>query len=88
VCLWLHAQTTEKQLTFDVASIKPAVLPTMGGGRAMVRKMGPTGGPGTKDPGRISYPFTTVRSLMTIAYDVKSYQISGPPTIDSERFEV
>jgi uncharacterized protein (TIGR03435 family) len=84
ICLWLQAQT------FDVASIKPAAMPTMivGGGRSMVRKTGPTGGPGSKDPGRVSYPMTTVRNLMTIAYDMKSYQISGPPTIDSERFEV
>ena len=88
ICLWLHAQTAEKQLTFDVASIKPAEMPTMMGGRGVMRKMGPTGGPGSKDPGRITYPMTTVRNLMMIAYDVKSYQISGPPTIDSERFEV
>jgi uncharacterized protein (TIGR03435 family) len=89
ICFWLHAQTAEKQLTFDVASIKPAVMPTMGGGRGVVmRKMGPSGGPGSQDPGRVRYPMTTVRNLMMIAYDVKSYQISGPPTIDSERFEV
>jgi uncharacterized protein (TIGR03435 family) len=31
---------------------------------------------------------TTVRNLTAIAYDMKSYQISGPPTIDSERFDV
>jgi hypothetical protein len=60
ICLWLHAQTSEKQVTFDVASIKPAAMPTMGGGRGVVRKMGPTGGPGSKDPGRVSYPMTTV----------------------------
>jgi hypothetical protein len=87
-CLWLHAQTIDKQLTFDVASIKPEAPPAMiGGGRSTVRKMGPSGGPGSKDPGRISYPMTTVRNLMMVAYDVKSDQISGPPTIDTERFE-
>jgi uncharacterized protein (TIGR03435 family) len=92
VCFWVQAQTTEKHLTFDVASIKPATPPTpmMGpGGRGMIMgKMGPTGGPGTKDPGRITYPMTTVKNLLMIAYDVKSYQISGPPTLDSERFEI
>ncbi len=87
--MWLHAQTSDKHLTFDVASIKPAAPLTMGpGGRGMVMRKGPSGGPGTKDPGRIHYPMTTVKNLLMIAYDVKSYQISGPPTLESERFEV
>jgi uncharacterized protein (TIGR03435 family) len=73
--------------TFEVASIKPAAMPTPDG-RGRVAIGGPSGGPGSKDPGRVRYPFTTIRNLMTIAYDVKDFQISGPGTIDSERFEV
>jgi uncharacterized protein (TIGR03435 family) len=82
-----YAQSTDQKLTFDVASIKPAAMPTLNG-RGMVRMAGPSGGPGSKDPGRVRYPFTTVRNLIMIAYDVKSFQISGPPTLDSERFEL
>jgi len=85
-CSLGEAQTAEKHPTFDVATIKPAAPPTMGGG--MVRMMGPSGGPGSKDPGRINYPFVTVKNLLMIAYDVKSYQISGPPGLDSDRFEI
>jgi uncharacterized protein (TIGR03435 family) len=86
ICSLAWGQNVDPKLTFDVASIKPAAMPTPG--RGMIRESGPPGGPGTKDPGRVRYPFTTLKNLMMIAYDVKSYQISGPSTIDTERFEV
>ena len=86
-CLVVHAQPPDKSLTFDVASIKPASPPTPDGqGRIMFR--GPTGGPGTKDPGRINYPLMSLKSLLMNAYDVKNYQISGPAWLDTERFDV
>jgi uncharacterized protein (TIGR03435 family) len=79
--------TVDKTLTFEVASVKPAAPPVPDSrGRIMIA--GPSGGPGSKDPGRIRYPFTNLRTLLTIAYDVKSYQITGPATLDSERFEI
>jgi uncharacterized protein (TIGR03435 family) len=31
---------------------------------------------------------TTVRNLIMIAYEVKSFQVSGPPALDSERYEL
>jgi uncharacterized protein (TIGR03435 family) len=80
-------QSVDKSLTFEVASVKPAAAPVPDGrGRIMIA--GPSGGPGTKDPGRVRYPFTNLRTLLTIAYDVKTYQISGPATLDTERFEI
>jgi uncharacterized protein (TIGR03435 family) len=82
-----QAPAPDKSLTFEVASIKPAQLPTPDGqGRIMMR--GPSGGPGTKDPGRISYPYMTLKQVMMIAYDVKNYQINGPQWLDSERFDI
>ena len=81
-----NGQTTDKSLTFDAASIKPFVPPT--GGRGMVMMRGGRGGPGSTDPGRINYPMTTLKGLLTIAYDVKDFQISGPSWLDSERFEI
>jgi uncharacterized protein (TIGR03435 family) len=87
MCVWAEAQTPDPKLTFDVASIKAAALPTPNG-RGMIRISPPSGGPGTKDPGRVRYPFTTLRNLIMIAYDVKGYQISGPPVLDSEHFEL
>src|SRR5215469_6838924 len=77
----------DKSLTFEVASIKPAQPPKPDGqGRIFMR--GPSGGPGTKDPGRIDYPFTTLKNILMAAYNMKNYQISGPSWLDTERFDI
>jgi uncharacterized protein (TIGR03435 family) len=73
--------------TFDAASVKPATLPSPDG-RGMIMMQGPTGGPGTKDPGRIHYPYMTMKNILMNAYDVKSFQITGPAWLDSERFDI
>lgn len=87
VCGLAFGQTADKSLTFDVASIKPAAMPTPNG-RGMIMMRPPSGGPGTKDPGRINYPIISLKNLIMNAYDVKDFQISGPPFLDSERFEI
>jgi uncharacterized protein (TIGR03435 family) len=69
--------------TFDVASIKPAEPQPMG----MIR-IGMNGGPGTNDPGRINYENVSVKQVLTAAFDVKGYQISGSAWLDSERFDI
>ncbi len=74
-------------LTFDAASVKPAAQPTPNG-RGMIRIAGPTGGPGSKDPGRIHYPYTSLKNLLMNAYDVKNFQITGPDWLDREMFDV
>jgi len=68
---------------FEVASVKPAPLPPSGRAR-------PTGaaGPLSNGPGQISYPNISLHTLLTSAYGVKDYQISGPSWLDSERFEI
>src|SRR5262245_31056417 len=86
-CFVAFSQTVDKSLSFDVASVKPATPPTPNG-RGMVMFRGPTGGPGTKDPGRISYPFMTLKNLLMTAYDVKNFQISGPSWMDTERYDI
>jgi len=77
----------DKSLTFEVASVKPAA-PLVPNGRGMIMFRGPSGGPGTKDPGRINYPYMSLKSLLMTAYDVKNYQIDGPSWLDTERFDV
>ena len=81
------AQTPDPNLTFDVATVKPAPPPTAADGRRMIR-MGSSGGPGTADPGQINYSFMNLHQLIVLAYGVKSYQVTGPSTIDSDRFEI
>jgi uncharacterized protein (TIGR03435 family) len=70
--------------TFDVASIKPAAPPDASGRMRIM--MG--GGPGTDDPGRITYSGVPLKMILTLAFNVKAYQITGPDWLDSERFDV
>ena len=77
------AQTAENSPAFDVASVKPAA--PIVGNRIMV---GMRGGPGSNDPGQISYNNVTVKNLLMNAYGVKGFQISGPGWLDSERYDI
>jgi uncharacterized protein (TIGR03435 family) len=77
----------DRSLTFEVASIKPA-QPLIPNARGFIPIPGPSGGPGTKDPGRINYPYMTLKSLLMTAYSVKNFQVSGPSWLDSERFDI
>jgi len=88
-------QPASKPLTFDAASVKPrseaAIAPGVrkkeaGAGPRVVDR--PSGGPGTADPGRIHYPGVTLEFLLTTAYGVNNFQISGPNWLASERFDV
>jgi uncharacterized protein (TIGR03435 family) len=73
----VHAQT------FDVATVKPSAPPEPG--KPMM--IGIRGGPGSADPGQISANVTLSMLLMN-AYDVKAYQLSGPPWLNMERYDV
>jgi len=74
----------DTRLEFEVATVKPAAPQAIG--RMMI---GMRGGPGTGDPGRITYNNLSLRDLMTVAYSVKRSQITGEPSwFDSERFDI
>src|SRR3984957_13222216 len=83
-CVLAFGQSTPS-LTFEVASVKlsPPVTP---GSRVY---FGPArGGPGTPDPGQITWTYATLRSLLMTAYDLKTYQLSGPAWLDTERYDI
>jgi len=46
------------------------------------------GGPGSNDPGRISFTNASLRSMIMSAYEVKRYQISGPLWLATAYFNV
>jgi uncharacterized protein (TIGR03435 family) len=69
--------------SFEVASIKPAAPQSPG-----MFRIGTYGGPGTPDPGQARFENVTQRMLLTQAYDVHEYQISGPAWLDSERYDI
>ena len=86
ICCLAYGQAPDKSLTFEAASVKPD--PLVPNGRGMIMLQGPSGGPGSNDPGRIHYPHMTLKDLLMNAYDVKRFQISGPDLLDTERFEI
>jgi uncharacterized protein (TIGR03435 family) len=88
--------STGKPLTFDVASVKPATLPdgvTVDGERIGVRKGSGvsiprnSGGPGTDDPGRIHFPFISLKALLTRAWG-SYFEIVGPAWLDTTIVQV
>jgi uncharacterized protein (TIGR03435 family) len=68
---------------FEVASVKPAAAPSGGRAGSSMR-----GGPGTSDADRIIFTNVTVTSVLLRAYEVKSYQVSGPDWLASERYDI
>ena len=71
----------QSNLTFEVASVKPAAPQANG-------SVGMRGGPGSRDPGRIAYTNVTLKNVLVNAYDVLSDQISGPNWLDSSRYDI
>jgi uncharacterized protein (TIGR03435 family) len=78
-----YAQPANPPLTFEVASIKPAPPPN---GRGM-RVFG-SGGPGTSDPGRFATENSSLSALVTQAFDIRSYQLSGPDWMGRALFNI
>jgi len=74
LCLALQAPA------FEVASVKPVASRAV---RSSVR-----GGPGSDDPGQISFASVTLMNVLLRAYAVKIYQVSGPDWLTSERYDV
>src|SRR5258706_8034367 len=69
---------SQTPLSFEVASIKPAAPIT--DGRIQIGMGG--------DAGRINFSNVSVRDMLTQAYNVKDYQITGPDWLRSVRFDV
>jgi len=67
---------------FEVASVKlvPPGTPQSRGGMR--------GGPRTSDPGRITITSSTLKFVLMKAYDLQHYQISGPPWLEEDRYEI
>ena len=81
------AQKPDDSLTFEVATVKSAAPPSSAAGKMMMR-IGVQGGPGSSDPGQISYWNLNLRTLLTQAYGVRPHQISGPAWLDGDRFDI
>jgi uncharacterized protein (TIGR03435 family) len=76
-------QSAAESPSFEVASVKPAEPQSPG----MIR-VRMSGGPGTPDPGQLTYTNVSLKNILMNAYAVKGYQLSGPKWLDSERFDI
>lgn len=76
-------QSADAPVAFEVASVKASPPPD---GRGM--RVGCNGGPGSKDPGRITCTNMNLANLVTMAYGIAHYLLSGLSPADSERFEI
>jgi uncharacterized protein (TIGR03435 family) len=84
LCSPALTQSPEANLKFEVASIKTSTPPAAGPIR-----LGQQGGPGSSNPGRVTYSLSTIRDLIVDAYSVKRNQVSGGPKwLDSLRFDI
>jgi uncharacterized protein (TIGR03435 family) len=79
--------------SFEVASIRPAAprpavfMPGAPGSPRACPATG-CGGPGTGEPGRITFTYVTVTHLIRAAYDLEPYQLEAPGWLDEARFDV
>jgi uncharacterized protein (TIGR03435 family) len=78
-----NGQTVNKSLRFEAASVKIAGKNFIPG---LTGKM--TGGPGTSDPGRITYRQVSLIQLLMKAWDVEYYRIDGPAWLKSTAHEL
>ena len=72
-------------LTFEVASVKRTPPPEP---NARVFFGPPRGGPGTSDPGQITWTNAALRNILMTAYDVQTYQITAPDWMNTERYDI
>lgn len=83
VCGVAYSQPSDPTLTFEVASVK-ASPPRPPNGAIRV---GCTGGPGSKDPGRWTCRNMTVSNLISNAYNLKRYQMTAD-NFEADRYEI
>jgi uncharacterized protein (TIGR03435 family) len=79
LCCAASAQPSQPP-AFEVASVK--ILPAQTGRGSM------RGGPGTADPGRISFTNVTLYNGILRAYDLKGFQLSAPDWLSSQRYDI
>jgi uncharacterized protein (TIGR03435 family) len=65
---------------FEAASVKVSPSQTP---RGRMR-----GGPGTEDPGQITFTNVTLFNVILRAYDVKAFQLSAPDWLSSQKYDI
>lgn len=71
--------------SFEVASVRPSPAP---GPNERVFFGPPRGGPGTRDPGQITWSRAALRNIIMTAYDVQTFQVTAPDWLATERYDI
>ncbi len=81
-------QAPQSKFTFDVATIKPAA-PLDQAQMVVDMRAGKMPKVGQEiDATRATYTYTQLDQLIAMAYKIRLYQISGPPWMSQERFDI
>jgi uncharacterized protein (TIGR03435 family) len=83
-CVSVLGQTPDN-LTFEVASVKSSPPPDPNG---RVFFGPPRGGPGTSDPGQITWTNAALQNVLMTAYDIQIYQLTAPAWLGTERYDI
>ena len=75
------------KLEFEVVSIKATAPPEVNGGVIGLRVFA-SGGPGSQDPGMWRCENFSLRNLITFAYSLNSFQLTGPDWLQEQRFDI
>jgi uncharacterized protein (TIGR03435 family) len=82
-----HEDLSHEDLShFEVAAVKPAAPLEAPPGAVAAPTI--KGGLGTSDPGQIAYRGIWLPTLIYAAYSVRSFQVSGPSWLASERYDI
>ena len=84
----LGALAADSKTSFEVASVKPSTPVNVGDMHNFRTLSGPRFGPGTEDATRWVCDSCSLGMLISSAYDLKRFQITGPKFLDSERFDI
>jgi uncharacterized protein (TIGR03435 family) len=80
------AQPAASPAEFEVAVVQPT--PPSSARLGIALRVVIQGGPGTEQPGTITYRNLTIRDYVGFAYGVKGFQIRGPALIDNQRYDI
>jgi uncharacterized protein (TIGR03435 family) len=93
-CLFLcsvvgaFAQSADAPPAFEAASVKVAARGEPRDILNAVIPLGMRGGPGSSDPGQISFTNASLKTIVVDAYGVKRYQVSGPDWIEAGGYNI
>jgi uncharacterized protein (TIGR03435 family) len=72
---------------FEVAAVKPSTRPPTLPAGAVPAPLS-DGGPGSTNPEQIRYRYYSLRTLILIAYDIRSMQLDAPKGMTSDLFDI